>query len=79
MNKQIKQLAEDAGFCFWSDEPWKPAGAEIDWSSIYDDQLAELLRLLKLELLDIVAEGERYYEFKDGTAYIKNHINELLG
>jgi hypothetical protein len=79
MNNKIKQLAEEAGFCFWSDEPWKPAGAEIDWSSIYDDQLAELLRLLKLELLDIVAEGERYYEFKDGATYIKNHINELLG
>jgi len=79
VNNQIKQLAEEAGFCFWSDESWKPAGAEIDWSSIYDEQFEDFLALLKRELLHMVDEGERFYEFKDASIYLRYRISNLLG
>ena len=38
MNPRIKELAEDAGFCFWEDEEWKPHGSIIDWSAQYDKE-----------------------------------------
>jgi hypothetical protein len=37
MNKNIIDLAEQAGFEFWGDEHWNP-GDTIDWSSRYDNQ-----------------------------------------
>ena len=76
MNNQIKQLAEEAGFCFWSDESWKPAGAEIDWSSIYDEQFENFVALLKRELLDIVDESEKN---DNPQNYLRYRISNLLG
>lgn len=43
----IKELAKQAGFCFWSNEPH--AGdrrGQIDWSSEYDNELEEFAKLL---------------------------------
>jgi hypothetical protein len=46
MNKRIEELAKQAGFCFWTDESWKPEGATIDWSCNYDDQLQKFAELV---------------------------------
>ena len=46
MNPVIKKLAEEAGFCFWEDEEWKPKDAVIDWSAQYDDEFQKYSELL---------------------------------
>lgn len=45
MKKIVKELAKEAGFVFWQDEPWKPKGATIDWSCDYDNELKEFFEL----------------------------------
>ena len=51
MNSRIKELAAKAGFIFWEDEPWKPAGQLVDWASDYDSALEHFAELLKEEYL----------------------------
>lgn len=53
MNKRIEELAQEAGFCFWTDESWKPEGATIDWSSNYDDQLQRFAELVVTECMKL--------------------------
>ena len=53
MNDQIKQLAEEAGFLLWEDEPWKPEGAIIDWSSNYDSALEKYTELIIRECASV--------------------------
>ena len=48
MNKRIKELAEQAGFVLWQDEPWNP-GDVIDWSCRYDDELKKFAELIVAE------------------------------
>jgi hypothetical protein len=43
------QLAEQAGFIMWSDEPWKPKGATIDWALNYDKELRKFTKLVEAE------------------------------
>lgn len=54
MNPIIKQLAEEAGFCFWEDEEWKPKDAVIDWSAIYDKEFEKYTELLIKECAAVV-------------------------
>lgn len=63
MNEHIKQLAEQAGFCLWTDEDWKPEGQVIDWSNDYDKELEEYTRLViaksaELAISDIITMFE---------------------
>jgi hypothetical protein len=46
MNKKIRKLMEKAGFVFWGEEPWKPAGAIVDWSCDYDKEMKKFTELL---------------------------------
>ena len=46
---RMLQLAEQAGFIMWSDEPWKPKGATIDWSCNYDKELKKFTKLVQEE------------------------------
>lgn len=65
MNPVIKQLAEDAGFCFWEDESWKPHGAIIDWSADYDKEFQKYTDLLINECLTALESGDiGYAEWK---------------
>jgi hypothetical protein len=43
----IKDLAEDAGFCMWGDESYKPEGDVVDWASKYDNELVKFYHLVK--------------------------------
>ena len=54
MNPRIKQLAEDAGFCFWEDEEWKPHGAIIDWGADYDKEFQKYTELLIKDCISLV-------------------------
>lgn len=56
MNKRIIELAEEAGFCFWGDEDWKPHGAIIDWSADYDREFQKYTELLIKECAEIAKE-----------------------
>ena len=56
MNKNIIDLAEQAGFDFWGDEHWNP-GDTIDWSSRYDNQFAKYSESLIREVLLLQQNG----------------------
>jgi hypothetical protein len=54
MKDNIKQIAEKAGFMMWSDEPWKPDGAVVDWAATYDDELEKFAELLIRECAEFI-------------------------
>ena len=45
--KEIKRLAVEAGFVLWGDEHWKPKGAVVDWSVMYDKELVKFYHLAR--------------------------------
>jgi hypothetical protein len=45
--KQIKKVAEEAGFILWDDEHWKPEGAVVDWAILYDKELVKFYHLAR--------------------------------
>ena len=65
MNPRIKELAENAGFCFWEDEDWKPHDAVIDWSAQYDKEFQKYTELLINECISSFESGDiDYSEWK---------------
>lgn len=62
MNEKIKELAEEAGFCFWGDESWKPHGAIIDWSANYDKEFQKYTELLIKECIKMVEPSSEHIE-----------------
>jgi hypothetical protein len=53
MNKQIKKLANQAGFVLWKNESWNP-GDTVDWSCRYDDELEKFAELIVQECSEVV-------------------------
>lgn len=49
MNSRVLELAKQAGFVFWEDEPHKPENATIDWSANYDEELVRFYELVMNE------------------------------
>ena len=49
MNKKIKDLAKQAGFVTWANEPHGPGPGNIDWSSTYDKELEKFYELVVRE------------------------------
>ena len=49
--EEIKDLAEDAGFCMWGDESYKPEGEVVDWACKYDKELVKFYHLVKRKAL----------------------------
>ena len=49
MNKRIRELAEQAGFECWKDEPHRPEGQIIDWASDYDEELERFAELVRAD------------------------------
>lgn len=49
MDKRTQELAEQAGFIFWKDEPWGPGRGHIDWSCNYDKEFDRFNELMKKE------------------------------
>ena len=74
MNKRIKELAEQAGFVLWQDEPWNP-GDVIDWSCRYDDELKKFAELIVAECADLIDTLNEAYEAPStGGKFIKEHF-----
>ena len=75
MNPKVKLLAEQAGFMFWENEPWRPDNVIIDWSSNYDNELQEFVKLIVQECITVMQEQERIPE---GFLYPKPaHVHAL--
>ena len=76
MNDIMKQLAEEAGFLLWEDEPWKPEGAIIDWSSNYDDVLEKYTELIVRESAEMLAceYGQSATSGNEAAIFLRNHF-----
>jgi hypothetical protein len=63
MNKTLyrktMELARRADFAFWDGESWAPELQAIDWSSDYDDQLVEIVRLTVRECAEVASADSR--------------------
>ena len=57
LNKKLQELARDAGFIFWTDEPYGPGPENIDWASEYDQQLQGLYDRMLEEVIQSVEES----------------------
>lgn len=57
LNKKLQELARDAGFVFWNDDPYGPGPDNIDWSSLYDEQLQGLYDRMLEEVIRSVEES----------------------
>ena len=49
MSERTKELAEQAGFECWKDEPYRPEGQTIDWASNYDEELEKFAELVRAD------------------------------
>lgn len=58
MNPKVKLLAEQAGFMFWENEPWRPGNDIIDWSSNYDNELQKFSELIIEDICKLIHENE---------------------
>jgi len=45
--EEIRDLAEEAGFCMWRDESYKPEGEVVDWACKYDKELIKFYHLVR--------------------------------
>lgn len=46
MNKELKEIATEAGFIFWGRESHGPGPDKIDWSCNYDEEIENFARIL---------------------------------
>ena len=66
MNNEIRKLAEDAGFVFWSKE--EDETMPIDWSSNYDEEFEIFAYSLIQKCIDICNEGTSTQSTSAGAA-----------
>ena len=66
MNSVITKLLEEAGFVFWENESWGPGPGHIDWSSNYDLEMIEFVKLLTAEHRQTLIDNG----FDDAAAYL---------
>jgi len=70
--KTYEDLVIKAGFCTWSDEPWKPEKAFVDWSQGYNKELKKFARLV-----DDYAYKRGYKDAGAETAVLAQVIERL--
>jgi hypothetical protein len=64
---EIRHIAEQAGFTFWEDEEWKPAGAIVDWAAADDSDLVKFYHLTRKQAMrDAIAMFEEEHVWVDG-------------
>lgn len=54
--RKAMDLARQADFCFWEGEHWAPELQAIDWSSDYDREIVELVKLTVLECASLTTD-----------------------
>lgn len=57
MNKKLLDMVATSGFVMWSDEPWQPAEAIVDWASNYDTELKLFAEKIIAECRYVVADA----------------------
>lgn len=57
--RKAMDLARQANFEFWENEPWRPELQAIDWSCDYDDQIVEIVRLAVRECAQLAGADSR--------------------
>ena len=80
MNERIQQLAEQAGFLFWTTEHWGPGPGNIDWSNTYQVEFNAFAELL----IDECAKVAREHTLRksglnssyDGTVLVEEEIRD---
>ena len=72
MNERIKLLAEQAGFCMWTDEEWNP-GDVIDWAARYDKEFEKFAKLIVKECAEVAGCNGHVSGFTLGDL-IKEHF-----
>ena len=72
MNERIKKLAEQAGFCMWTDEEWNP-GDVIDWGCRYDKEFEKFAKLIVKECAEVAGCNGHVSGFTLGDL-IKEHF-----
>ena len=73
MNDKIQKLANQAGFVFWSDEPYGPGPGNIDWGCDYSEEFKVFVGLLIQECSQVA--NDRYDKgFAPVGNYIKDHF-----
>ena len=72
MNERIKELARQADFCMWADEPWNP-GDVIDWGARYDKELEKFAELIVRECAEVAGCNGHVSGFTLGDL-IKEHF-----
>ena len=79
MHKDLfKALAMKAGFAFWGTEKWKPSGAIIDWSSIYDKEIQKFADLVVDKCAQIVLDYQQTNVTKSDLSDIAEHIRQEM-
>lgn len=78
MNDKIKQLAEQAGFMLWANEPWNP-GDVVDWSCRYDNELQKFAELIICECSNIAEAKEQDNEYYDDDMSVGWYIRQRFG
>ena len=80
MNKPLlDDLIKQAGFVLWQDEAYRPPGALVDWSSNYDQEVLELVRLVVQQCARTAhvnnLNGDYYTGRRDAAQLILKHWN----
>lgn len=73
MNKNIKRIAENAGFVFWEDEEWGPGPDHIDWASNYDQEFNIFCESLIEEIVNRTLQSKSDFS----SDIIKQIIDEI--
>jgi hypothetical protein len=59
MNKKLQELADQAGFIFWTEEEdWGPGPGNIDWSADYAVELEKFAELIVRECAEVAANRD---------------------
>jgi len=79
MNTNSKKMLKKAGFIFWTDSPWRPDGAVVDWASNYDDAMERLMCKVEKKLAkrdrEIARLKHELAKHKTGTIEVHHHID----
>lgn len=79
MNERIEKLASEAGFNFWGGEHWKPQGAVIDWSCVYDEELEKFAKLIAKKCINMIQNEAAQYSEPVWAVELVNDIKDHFG
>jgi len=79
MNEQIRELVEQAGFVLWDNEDWRPTDQTVDWSSEYDQELEQLIKLVIDKCVEVCYTRAGNSDYNTGRQHCASDIKEHFG